>query len=290
MRLEEGKTKIGLFPSAKKAGEMIPVYYGNIIRMDDGSTAKLREEKYNMFLQKFKESDEYKKYDDYKEEQEKIRQQQIKAEQEAKAAKEAEFERHKDELRAAGMERMEKQVSAVVAEMGNLSQRQVQTEQTLEEIRYGLKQVIDATAPDEPDPNEIEDDEDEEEYEKGGGIGILATLALVLILVLSLISAGLSAYQFFAPSEKDVEQPKDKITITLDGQTYEIESETIEIGNGESAIQLYGIKTTNNNGKTEKEIVPIGNIKVEVPKGQEKTEQEEEPDPDKKEENSEGKE
>lgn len=121
---------------------------------------------------------------------------------------------------------------------------------------------------------EESDDEDDDEYEEGRGRGIkekLTTLLLVFLMLLSafqtfaVITVNRKINKMNSADSQKVEEKTDKVNLTIDGETYQIDATQVQLEEGQTVVNVYGLMTTNKDGKKVNSVIPLGEIKVEQP-------------------------
>lgn len=120
--------------------------------------------------------------------------------------------------------------------------------------------------------SEESDDEDDDEYEEGRGRGIkekLTTLLLVFLMLLSafqtfaVITVNKKINKMNSADGQKVEEKTDKVNLTIDGETYQIDATQVQLEEGQTVVNVYGLMTTNKDGKKVNSVIPLGEIKVE---------------------------
>lgn len=124
----------------------------------------------------------------------------------------------------------------------------------------------------EPEESDDEDEEDDDEYEEGRGKGIkekLTTLLLVFLMLLSafqtfaVITVNKKINKINSADGQKVEEKTDKVNLTIDGETYQIDATQVQLEEGQTVVNVYGLMTTNKDGKKVNSVIPLGEIKVE---------------------------
>lgn len=119
---------------------------------------------------------------------------------------------------------------------------------------------------------EESDDEDDDEYEEGRGRGIkekLTTLLLVFLMLLSafqtfaVITVNKKINKMNSADSQKVEEKTDKVNLTIDGETYQIDATQVQLEEGQTVVNVYGLMTANKDGKKVNSVIPLGEIKVE---------------------------
>ena len=120
--------------------------------------------------------------------------------------------------------------------------------------------------------SEESDDEDDDQYEEGRGRGIkekLTTLLLVFLMLLSafqtfaVITVNKKINKMNSADGQKVEEKTDKVNLTIDGETYQIDATQVQLEEGQTVVNVYGLMTTNKDGKKVNSVIPLGEIKVE---------------------------
>ena len=119
---------------------------------------------------------------------------------------------------------------------------------------------------------ESDDEDDDDEYEERGKSKIKGKLTTVLLVFLML----LSSFQTFAmitvskkinkmnsADNQKTEEVTDKLNLTIDGETYQIDATQVQLEEGQTVVNVYGLMTTNKDGKKVNSVIPLGEIKVE---------------------------
>lgn len=123
-----------------------------------------------------------------------------------------------------------------------------------------------------PEEGDDEDEEDDDEYEEGRGKGIkekLTTLLLVFLMLLSafqtfaVITVNKKINKMNSADSQKVEEKTDKVNLTIDGETYQIDATQVQLEEGQTVVNVYGLMTTNKDGKKVNSVIPLGEIKVE---------------------------
>lgn len=187
---------------------------------------------------------------------------------------------------------LQKQVAALQQQLQSLSKANatLQQEKTAanaiadeakRQAAQAQSQLSQAAVPVQPKPEpakpkvqeEAEESNDEDdEYEEGGESKIKGKLTTVLLVFLML----LSSFQTFAmitvskkinkmnsAGDQKVEEKTDKVNLTIDGETYQIDATQVQLEEGQTVVNVYGLMTTNKDGKKVNSVIPLGEIKVE---------------------------
>ena len=280
MALEEGKTLLQTVSDGKSDFNL---YYGNILypvdnngKEDRSNQVKIPDDQYGQILEAYlAEHKEAQKTETAPAQPAKPVQQPV----------QNTVDSEKDVL--------QKQVAALQQQLQSLSKANatLQQEKTAanaiadeakRQAAQAQSQLSQAAVPVQPRPEpakpkvqkEIEesDDEDDGEYEEGGGSKIKGKLTTVLLVFLML----LSAFQTFAmvtvskkinkmnsADNQKTEEVTDKVNLTIDGETYQIDATQVQLEEGQTVVNVYGLMTTNKDGKKVNSVIPLGEIKVE---------------------------
>lgn len=120
--------------------------------------------------------------------------------------------------------------------------------------------------------SEESDDEDDDEYEESRGKGLkekLTTLLLVFLMLLSafqtfaVITVNKKINKINSADSQKLEEKTDKVNLTIDGETYQIDATQVQLEEGQTVVNVYGLMTTNKDGKKVNSVIPLGEIKVE---------------------------
>ena len=118
---------------------------------------------------------------------------------------------------------------------------------------------------------EESNDEDDDEYEEGESKikGKLTTVLLVFLMLLSafqtfaVITVNKKINKMNSADSQKVEEKTDKVNLTIDGETYQIDATQVQLEEGQTVVNVYGLMTTNKDGKKVNSVIPLGEIKVE---------------------------
>lgn len=282
MKLEEGKT---LLQQVQSGSDVYNLYYGNRIYevkngIEDRSLEGMSvpQETYEQILETFKQSDEFKQYDEYKETHggsNTVPSQPTPAPtapvQQQASQDSAEISATKQQVDA-----LNKQIVALQQQLQTTSSMNAQLQQEVAiakeeekkkvaEAEEKAKQAVAQMQQVQSEP--AEDDDDEDGYVKPDITGKLQIVSIVAtVLTLAFCVFGMSKISGNVKSLiKQATEPTttDTLTLTIDGESYEITASQIELQNGESSVAVYGLMTTNQNGEKVKKVIPLGEIKVE---------------------------
>lgn len=210
------------------------------------------------------------------------RQQQILAEQQRQAE---ELQRIQNEK-----QRIEQEKKALEEQRQAIAQQKTQQSQQLQQLQQQSQQANDSSQSvnldntqelqqpiqnkkkpsilmpnedDEPDENDEDDYVEETRQSKGKGIIIIC----IITLLATLVGNGFTIYTLLTQNNnqtEDVEETKKKtITLDIDGQQYQIEMDNSNIVEGDTQVTVYGIASTNKDGKITNKVIPMGNLMLE---------------------------
>lgn len=244
--LEIGKTKIGQ-SQIKFEGEVksVDVFYGNIafVKAKDGTNkqVKLPKETYDDILKAFLTGPGGKIY-------------KVPNPNEAKQIEEILSNKVAEGINTAHFERVEKSIESTNSRIVGVEQQIAGTTASLQEIKEMVSKI-----------NE-ESDEDDEEYEddEPSKTPLLVIIGLIVAILLSGASAAFAALNFISEDSTPTvtetnNDKKSENTLVINGEEYTIEQSEINLDDGESNMAVYGIITTNENGKAVKKVIPLGN-------------------------------
>ena len=280
MALEEGKT---LLQTVSDGKSNFNLYYGNILypvdsdgKEDRNNQVKIPDDQYGQILEAY--------LAEHKEAQ-KTETAPVQPEKPVQQPVQNTADSEKDVL--------QKQVAALQQQLQSLSKANatLQQEKTAanaiadeakRQAAQAQSQLSQAAVPVQPRPEpakpkvqkkiEESDDEDDGEYEEGSGSKIKGKLTTVLLVFLML----LSSFQTFAmitvskkinkmnsAGDQKVEEKTDKVNLTIDGETYQIDATQVQLEEGQTVVNVYGLMTTNKDGKKVNSVIPLGEINVE---------------------------
>lgn len=275
MKLENGKTLLQQIDSEDGTYNL---YYGNEVyevkngiedRSIEGMTVP--KDAYEQILDAFKQSDEFKQFDEYKEAHGGITTPQQPVQQSQSAAQNtAEIDEMSKQIDV-----LNKQIAALQQQLQTSSSMNAQLQQEVAMAREDEKRKVaeaeekakQALAQVQAKSESDEDDESDEEYGRPVIGGILQIFSIVVaVTTLAFCMFGMSKIngnvKTLVKQSSDT-QASDTLTLTIDGESYEINASQIELQNGESSVAVYGLMTTNQNGEKVKKVIPLGEIKVE---------------------------
>lgn len=273
MALEEGKT---LLQTVSDGKSNFNLYYGNILypvdsdgKEDRNNQVKIPDDQYGQILEAY--------LAEHKEAQ-KTETAPVQPEKPVQQPVQNTADSEKDVL--------QKQVAALQQQLQSLSKANatLQQEKTAanaiadeakRQAAQAQSQLSQPAAPVQPksqEESEESDDEDDDQYEEGRGRGIkekLTTLLLVFLMLLSafqtfaVITVNKKINKMNSADGQKVEEKTDKVNLTIDGETYQIDATQIQLEEGQTVVNVYGLMTTNKDGKKVNSVIPLGEIKVE---------------------------
>ena len=282
MVLEEGKT---LLQTVSDGKSNFNLYYGNILypvdsngKEDRNNQVKIPDDQYSQILEAY--------LAEHKEAQ-KTETAPVQPAKPAQQSAQNTADSEKDVL--------QKQVAALQQQLQSLSKANatLQQEKTVanaiadeakRQAAQAQSQLSQPAAPVQPksepanpkaqEEPEESDDEDDNEYEEGRGRGIkekLTTLLLVFLMLLSafqtfaVITVNRKINKMNSADSQKVEEKTDKVNLTIDDETYQIDATQVQLEEGQTVVNVYGLMTTNKDGKKVNSVIPLGEIKVEQP-------------------------
>lgn len=280
MALEEGKT---LLQTVSDGKSNFNLYYGNILypvdsdgKEDRNNQVKIPDDQYGQILEAY--------LAEHKEAQ-KTETAPVQPEKPVQQPAQNTADSEKDVL--------QKQVAALQQQLQSLSKANatLQQEKTAanaiadeakRQAAQAQSQLSQPAAPVQPksepakpkaqEESEESDDEDDDQYEEGRGRGIkekLTTLLLVFLMLLSafqtfaVITVNKKINKMNSADVQKVEEKTDKVNLTIDGETYQIDATQVQLEEGQTVVNVYGLMTTNKDGKKVNSVIPLGEIKVE---------------------------
>lgn len=283
MVLEEGKT---LLQTVSDGKSNFNLYYGNILypvdsngKEDRNNQVKIPDDQYSQILEAY--------LAEHKEAQ-KTETAPVQPAKPAQQSAQNTADSEKDVL--------QKQVAALQQQLQSLSKANatLQQEKTAanaiadeakRQAAQAQSQLSQPAAPVQPksepakpkaqeEPEESDDEDDDDEYEEGRERGIkekLTTLLLVFLMLLSafqtfaVITVNRKINKMNSADSQKVEEKTDKVNLTIDGETYQIDATQVQLEEGQTVVNVYGLMTTNKDGKKVNSVIPLGEIKVEQP-------------------------
>lgn len=280
MALEEGKT---LLQTVSDGKSNFNLYYGNILypvdsdgKEDRNNQVKIPDDQYGQILEAY--------LAEHKEAQ-KTETAPVQPAKPVQQPVQNTADSEKDVL--------QKQVAALQQQLQSLSKANatLQQEKTAanaiadeakRQAAQAQSQLSQPAAPVQPKPEpakskvqeeaEESDDEDDDEYEEDRGKGLkekLTTLLLVFLMLLSafqtfaVITVNKKINKMNSADGQKVEEKTDKVNLTIDGETYQIDATQVQLEEGQTVVNVYGLMTTNKDGKKVNSVIPLGEIKVE---------------------------
>ena len=278
MALEEGKT---LLQTVSDGKSNFNLYYGNILypvdsdgKEDRNNQVKIPDDQYGQILEAY--------LAEHKEAQ-KTETAPVQPSKPAQQSAQNTADSEKDVL--------QKQVAALQQQLQSLSKANatLQQEKTAanaiadeakRQAAQAQSQLSQPAAPVQPKSEpakpkaqaEPEESNDEDEEDEGRGKGIkekLTTLLLVFLMLLSafqtfaVITVNKKINKMNSADSQKVEEKTDKVNLTIDGETYQIDATQVQLEEGQTVVNVYGLMTTNKDGKKVNSVIPLGEIKVE---------------------------
>lgn len=247
--LEIGKTKIGQ-AQIKFEGEIknVDVYYGNIAfaKSSDGTNkrVKLPEETYENVLKTFLTGAGGKIY-------------KIPDPDDVNKIKEILNEKVNEGINGLHFDIVEKSVAESSKQIEGLRSQTSALNSSLDEIKEMLNEM-----------NEEEEDGEDEDYEdEAPKTPLLVIIGLAVAVILSGASAALGVLNLItAPSatvtDTETNDEKAENVLIINGEEYTIEESEISLEDGQSSMAVYGIITTNKDGKAVKKVVSLGDADI----------------------------
>lgn len=282
MALEEGKT---LLQTVSDGKSNFNLYYGNILypvdsdgKEDRNNQVKIPDDQYGQILEAYlAEHKEAQKTETAPVQPAKPVQQPVQntadSEKDVLQKQVAALQQQLQSLSKANATlRQEKTAANAIADEAKRQAAQAQSQ--LSQPAAPVQPKSEPAKPKTQEESEESDDEDDDddEYEEGRERGIkekLTTLLLVFLMLLSafqtfaVITVNKKINKMnFADSQK-VEEKKDKVNLTIDGETYQIDATQVQLEEGQTVVNVYGLMTTNKDGKKVNSVIPLGEIKVE---------------------------
>lgn len=280
MALEEGKT---LLQTVSDGKSNFNLYYGNILypvdsdgKEDRNNQVKIPDDQYGQILEAYlAEHKEAQKTETAPVQPEKPVQQ--------PAQNTADSEKDVLQKQVAALQQQLQSLSKVNATLqqektaanaiADEAKRQAaQAQSRLSQPAAPVQPKSEPAKPKAQEESEESDDEDDDEYEEGRGRGIkekLTTLLLVFLMLLSafqtfaVITVNKKINKMNSADGQKVEEKTDKVNLTIDGETYQIDATQVQLEEGQTVVNVYGLMTTNKDGKKVNSVIPLGEIKVE---------------------------
>ena len=280
MALEEGKT---LLQTVSDGKSNFNLYYGNILypvdsdgKEDRNNQVKIPDDQYGQILEAYlAEHKEAQKTETAPVQPEKPVQQPVQntadSEKDVLQKQVAALQQQLQSLSKANATlQQEKTAANAIADEAKRQAAQAQSQ--LSQSAAPVQPKSEPAKPKAQEESEESDDEDDDEYEEGRGRGIkekLTTLLLVFLMLLSafqtfaVITVNKKINKMNSADGQKVEEKTDKVNLTIDGETYQIDATQVQLEEGQTVVNVYGLMTTNKDGKKVNSVIPLGEIKVE---------------------------
>ena len=280
MALEEGKT---LLQTVSDGKSNFNLYYGNILypvdsdgKEDRNNQVKIPDDQYGQILEAYlAEHKEAQKTETAPVQPEKPVQQPVQntadSEKDVLQKQVAALQQQLQSLSKANATlQQEKTAANAIADEAKRQAAQAQSQ--LSQPAAPVQPKSEPAKPKAQEESEESDDEDDDEYEEGRGRGIkekLTTLLLVFLMLLSafqtfaVITVNKKINKMNSADGQKVEEKTDKVNLTIDGETYQIDATQVQLEEGQTVVNVYGLMTTNKDGKKVNSVIPLGEIKVE---------------------------
>ena len=280
MALEEGKT---LLQTVSDGKSNFNLYYGNILypvdsdgKEDRNNQVKIPDDQYGQILEAYlAEHKEAQKTETAPVQPEKPVQQPVQntadSEKDVLQKQVAALQQQLQSLSKANATlQQEKTAANAIADEAKRQAAQAQSQ--LSQPAAPVQPKSEPAKPKAQEESEESDDEDDDQYEEGRGRGIkekLTTLLLVFLMLLSafqtfaVITVNKKINKMNSADGQKVEEKTDKVNLTIDGETYQIDATQVHLEEGQTVVNVYGLMTTNKDGKKVNSVIPLGEIKVE---------------------------
>lgn len=280
MALEEGKT---LLQTVSDGKSNFNLYYGNILypvdnngKEDRNNQVKIPDDQYSQILEAYlAEHKEAQKTETAPVQPAKPVQQSVQntadSEKEVLQKQVAALQQQLQSLSKANATlQQEKTAANAIADEAKRQAAQAQSQ--LSQPTAPVQPKSEPAKPKAQEEPEESDDEDDDECEEGRGRGIkekLTTLFLVFLMLLSafqtfaVITVNKKINKMNSADGQKVEEKTDKVNLTIDGETYQIDATQVQLEEGQTVVNVYGLMTTNKDGKKVNSVIPLGEIKVE---------------------------
>lgn len=280
MALEEGKT---LLQTVSDGKSNFNLYYGNILypvdsdgKEDRNNQVKIPDDQYGQILEAYlAEHKEAQKTETAPVQPEKPVQQPVQntadSEKDVLQKQVAALQQQLQSLSKANATlQQEKTAANAIADEAKRQAAQAQSQ--LSQPAAPVQPKSEPAKPKAQEESEESDDEDDDQYEEGRGRGIkekLTTLLLVFLMLLSafqtfaVITVNKKINKMNSADGQKVEEKTDKVNLTIDGETYQIDATQVQLEEGQTVVNVYGLMTTNKDGKKVNSVIPLGEIKVE---------------------------
>ena len=280
MALEEGKT---LLQTVSDGESDFNLYYGNILypvdsdgKEDRNNQVKIPDDQYGQILEAYlAEHKEAQKTETAPVQPAKPVQQPVQntadSEKDVLQKQVAALQQQLQSLSKANATlQQEKTAANAIADEAKRQAAQAQSQ--LSQPAAPVQPKSEPSKPKAQEESEESDDEDDDEYEEGRGRGIkekFTTLLLVFLMLLSafqtfaVITVNKKINKMNSAGNQKVEEKTDKVNLTIDGETYQIDATQVQLEEGQTVVNVYGLMTTNKDGKKVNSVIPLGEIKVE---------------------------
>lgn len=280
MALEEGKT---LLQTVSDGKSNFNLYYGNILypvdsngKEDRNNQVKISDDQYSQILEAYlAEHKEAQKTETAPVQPAKPVQQPVQntadSEKDVLQKQVAALQQQLQSLSKANATlQQEKTAANAIADEAKRQAAQAQSQ--LSQPAAPVQPKSEPAKPKAQEESEESDDEDDDQYEEGRGRGIkekLTTLLLVFLMLLSafqtfaVITVNKKINKMNSADAQKVEEKTDKVNLTIDGETYQIDATQVQLEEGQTVVNVYGLMTTNKDGKKVNSVIPLGEIKVE---------------------------
>lgn len=280
MALEEGKT---LLQTVSDGKSNFNLYYGNILypvdsdgKEDRNNQVKIPDDQYGQILEAYlAEHKEAQKTETAPVQPEKPVQQPVQntadSEKDVLQKQVAALQQQLQSLSKANATlQQEKTAANAIADEAKRQAAQAQSQ--LSQPAAPVQPKSEPAKPKAQEESEESDDEDDDQYEEGRGRGIkekLTTLLLVFLMLLSafqtfaVITVNKKINKMNSAGGQKVAEKTDKVNLTIDGETYQIDATQVQLEEGQTVVNVYGLMTTNKDGKKVNSVIPLGEIKVE---------------------------
>ena len=280
MALEEGKT---LLQTVSDGKSNFNLYYGNILypvdsngKEDRNNQVKIPDDQYSQILEAYlAEHKEAQKTETAPVQPAKPVQQSVQntadSEKDVLQKQVAALQQQLQSLSKANATlQQEKTAANAIADEAKRQAAQAQSQ--LSQPAAPVQPKSEPAKPKAQEEPEESDDEDDDECEEGRGRGIkekLTTLFLVFLMLLSafqtfaVITVNKKINKMNSADGQKVEEKTDKVNLTIDGETYQIDATQVQLEEGQTVVNVYGLMTTNKDGKKVNSVIPLGEIKVE---------------------------
>lgn len=279
MALEEGKTLLQTVSDGKSDFNL---YYGNILypvdsngKEDRSNQVKIPDDQYGQILEAYlAEHKEAQKTETAPAQPAKPVQQPVQntadSEKDVLQKQVAALQQQLQSLSKANATlQQEKTAANAIADEAKRQAAQAQSQ--LSQTAVPVQPKPEPAKPKAQEEAEESNDEDDDEYEEGESKikGKLTTVLLVFLMLLSafqtfaVITVNKKINKMNSADSQKVEEKTDKVNLTIDGETYQIDATQVQLEEGQTVVNVYGLMTTNKDGKKVNSVIPLGEIKVE---------------------------